>query len=1257
MSRTRSSERRDRARRRLRALRRVFWKSLAVIIIVSAALVSLGRLLAPYADVSRPLVERLLSDALDQPVRIRELRARWPRMSPEIRLIGLEIGSAEAPLLQLDQARLQLRLYNLARPARNTLGLAALGLDVAVIQAADGRWSWQLEQGRIERGWERILTAGDLTLREVGIRVEPRALPALALDVPEAALARDGNRLALELLARPDGAVGDPIRVALRLDLDDGRLTGLNGHARVPELQIDADPEAGTGLVLAGEGWIDWTARDGLDGLVDLDLVRRVDDEAVERARLESALRGQGTRFEIGFELADPGTGEAWVARAALGTDRAHYAMAAEFVDLARLHAWVAPWRGRGLDVPSALGGTLHDFAFGAGAEGRPHAARGRIRALRAGFEAQSLDLELDELDFGLAGDALRLQPSGALALDWPTLFPEPVRFDRSDGALGWRPGRIEFDGLEIADAERVLRVDGGVLTDPSWTSGVMLDLLVDTPRLAAERPQRWLPLKGLPADVRRWLARALIAVERVEARTTLFGDPTTWKRSMAEGALNSRIRFEGLTLDYARGWPRGEDLHGRLEFLGPSMDGAVEAGRVAGVALRAPTVRIAHLPSAEIELDLASAPGAGAADLARLTRALPLAGAREALDAGRWSGPASAEAAVWLPMRGLRDWRLAGAVRFNGAALDWNTPRYRLDAIRGAIGFQRAGFGPARLEVERDGTPLSLDVRADFAPRFALHLAGRWPLDRALPDDAFGLDPQTLTGWLDRVSGTVPLAVEVLGGGAGSQGSGNLRVASDLVGLSLDLPAPMNKAAGAAWPFELVVPLGRADAPVRLDLVDRAEVLWSGSERIGVGLGSGAAELPASGRFDVDGELPVLDLGGWLGLAAPLLERGAAGAAAAARVDGRVALRIEDARLGRTSLGAMTLDLGREDDYWRLGVDGPAVAGRVRLPGGGSGIPAIVAEFQRVHWPRGPAVDEPPGRPSTLDPRRLPEIDLRIDDLRFGELELGRLTMNSHAAPDGLEIEQFATESEALALTGSGNWRSGEDGRPTAGGRFRFTADGLGRVLNEAGFDLALQRGQAVITLDGRWPGSPLDFTLQRFDGALDLVIGDGVIPEAQPGAGRLLGLVSLNSIPRRLRLDFTDVFAEGLTFDRVAGHFELADGEAVTDDLVIEAPAAIVRVRGRTDLVDRTYDQTLIVQPGVGSTLPIIGALTGGPIGAAAGAALQQLLDKPLRGISEVQYAVTGPWSDPSIVPISARGVEALPGEESPPDEGGGG
>ena len=115
--------------------------------------------------------------------------------------------------------------------------------------------------------------------------------------------------------------------------------------------------------------------------------------------------------------------------------------------------------------------------------------------------------------------------------------------------------------------------------------------------------------------------------------------------------------------------------------------------------------------------------------------------------------------------------------------------------------------------------------------------------------------------------------------------------------------------------------------------------------------------------------------------------------------------------------------------------------------------------------------------------------------------------------------------------------------------------------------------------------------------------------------------------------------MFGEGLSFDRVAGRFVLADGVASTDDLRIDAPAAEIRMRGRTDLEARTYDQTLVVRPGVSSALPIIGALAGGPVGAAAGAALQQIFSGPIQGISEVRYSVTGGWDDPVIQPVEVR------------------
>lgn len=1348
----------------MRSLRRGFWKLVAVVIIGSAALVSIGRLLAPYADAARPLVQDVLSEALQQPVRIREIRARWPRMSPEIRLLGLEVGPEDAPLLQIDQARLQLRLYNLVRPARNTVGLEALGLDIAAVQDARGRWSWQLEQGgRVGRGWERALTAGDLTLRDVGIRIDSRDLPPIRLRVPEAALARDGSRIAVHLLAIPEGldgsggnrgagqaagraagepvdrpiddksadpavaasdgssnrssngssevsifgssdevgagsnrvaTTGTPIEIGLRLDLPDSGLRAVRAHARIDDLLVPPVDEASVGVRVAGGLWVDWTRDAGLEARGDLELERLDDLQVVERLALSLVAEGRDETLAIDVEGRDPDRGETWIENAAVGRSPDHWALAAGAIDLERLHRWTAPLRQRGALPAFELAGSARDLALGGNTRGHLHAATGVIEDLDVTVEmtariAGPLDAHASRLELALAGDALVVHPFGVLRLDWPGLFDGPLRFDAAGGSVLLRPSSVDFRELALHHPDIALAIDGRLFdVGEAASHPLFIDLVVETPRISTDTPAAWIPRRGLPAKTRAWLVDALVAVERAEALTTLFGTPRTWKQGLPDGGLDSRITFDGLTLAYADGWPVATDLAGRVAFLGESMSAAIDAGRIAGTALRSPRIEIPRLREAELTLDLATAPGSRAAQLADLVRALPLEAARPTLERLEVRGNAAATAQVMLPVKRIADWQLEGEVVFDESVLRWPAPAYGIDALTGRVRFARDGFGPAVLSGLRAGRPVELDVAADFEPSFELRLGGEWPLAAAVPDDR----PSALAPLLADASGAPRFEVTIRGPAAnpGPLGrvpgaAGSVSVASDLVGLALDWPAPLDKPAGARWPFRLEVPIGDAPdvGPIRFDLVDRVEGLV-GTGQLGLGLGAAEASLPTAEAFRVVGDLAALDLSGWVGQLtgggsnetnpdgpAPTsgaqavdrsLERESGGVADDSpdagvelglngAVDGWVDVTIGDLRFDAASLGMVSASLGREADYWRLVLDGPSLAGRFRLPAAGAG--AVVVDLDRLHWPRLPEGDGNPSRPSRIDPRQLPEIDVRIDDLRYGDLALGRLSVNTHAAARGLEIEQFSIEHPTLGLTGGGRWwMPGGSDQPRTRGRFRLTADSLGQVLADAGYDLALQRGRAVVTLSGGWPGSPLDFTLERFEGGLDLAIGDGVIPEARVGAGRLLGLVSLNSIPRRLRMDFTDVFAEGLTFDRVAGHFELAQGRAMTDDLVIEAPAAIVQIRGETDLAERTYDQTLIVQPGVGSTLPIIGALTGGPIGAAAGAALQQLLDKPLRGISEVQYTVTGPWDDPVLVPVSARGVESLPPAEPAPE-----
>jgi uncharacterized protein YhdP len=272
-------------------------------------------------------------------------------------------------------------------------------------------------------------------------------------------------------------------------------------------------------------------------------------------------------------------------------------------------------------------------------------------------------------------------------------------------------------------------------------------------------------------------------------------------------------------------------------------------------------------------------------------------------------------------------------------------------------------------------------------------------------------------------------------------------------------------------------------------------------------------------------------------------------------------------------------------------------------------------------------------------DPRKVPTLHLYARDLVYGKLHLGTTRLEAWPDGEGMHFESVESTSDQIAVRASGDWLVEGDGQQRSSFVINITSESLGGLLDSMGIDAAMSGGQTVVDLDAWWPGPPSAFSMQNVNGALSVGIIEGHIDHAQPGAGRLLGLISLQALPRRLAMDFRDVFASGLSFDQAAGSFKLSDGVASTDDFEVRSTAAVIKVSGATDLGNKAYDQVIVIEPGVGSTLPLIGAWALGPGGAAAGLALQGLLKKPLGRVVQVQYSLTGPWADPVIEPISAQ------------------
>ena len=202
---------------------------------------------------------------------------------------------------------------------------------------------------------------------------------------------------------------------------------------------------------------------------------------------------------------------------------------------------------------------------------------------------------------------------------------------------------------------------------------------------------------------------------------------------------------------------------------------------------------------------------------------------------------------------------------------------------------------------------------------------------------------------------------------------------------------------------------------------------------------------------------------------------------------------------------------------------------------------------------------------------------------------------------------------------------------------------DGLGY-----GGQLAEGEGRAI--LDARWPGSPGDFAAPLLEGTLSLDVADGRLTELEPGAGRVLGLLGVAQLPRRLTLDFRDFFDKGFAFDRLHGQVRVSGGKASTDDLAIAGPAAQIGIRGTTDLRAQTFDQSIEVVPRAGNLLTAVGAIAGGPVGAAIGAAANAVLRKPLGQLAAKSYRVTGPWKEPKVEVVNRETAPAGQPAHSP-------
>ncbi|PZQ19478.1 MAG: TIGR02099 family protein [Rhodanobacter denitrificans] len=1267
----------DPARRRWRRVRRIVAGTLATIVIALGVLVGIGQLVVPWLVRNPDRVEAWLAERIDRPVTIGHIAARWVRGGPQLVLENVLIGARapEQTPLRLQRAELALNVFAPFQRNRAWNEFRLVGLDLSLERDADGRW--QLHGFDLDPaasgdplGALGVLVLVDLKLRldderhgvhlQVGaseLRVVNRGAELYVLGKVRSL---DEEASALDLITSIRRGEGRGRLYLSGRDVDLGRL--LRGQA-YGGTRLDA----GRGLVQA---WAEWDHGRVLDVRTRLDLrgLRlAVDTPGATTApmptgsgaamldRLALALRwrrGGGEAWSL--DLADVVFGAGGIEhppmRASvetLGTAPLRWRAAADTVALAPLGG-LAAQIGK---LPAGLRTWLRDaiprgrldqaYLRYDGAEDYELSARFSDLAIAPAAKAPGLG----PLHGELRGDAqavLIALPEQGFTAEYPGVFREPFVFSTFGGDVVLRP--ID-DGWRVETERIVFEGDGyggelrGGVELPRGRPRPRLDLYAAVAHGDVAAAKRFWPVNVMPRPAVEWLDRALQAGRVVDGRAVIRGDLAEWPFDGYGGRFEAVATIEDTQLQYLADWPRVEGISAVARFVNDGMEASASAGNSLGAALGGAEARIADFGDAMLEL---SATGRGSGrNLLGFVRATPIGTRfRDALAGLAIGGNADFDFKLQVPLKkDAHGFSLDGTATLAGATV--TQPDWRVDFsdVAGAIRFDRGGFVADKLHATTRGHAGTLTVAVGDAVTEAGQIV-QARLDARLPAQVVFADVPGLESVLAHMDGSSQwtIAASVAGSDHGAPGRTRLSAHSDLVGTAIDLPAPLAKAADVALPLDVALPMPYAGGELRVTLGDVMTVsgrLPAPDAPLAMRLDFGtkvAGALPDRG-FVIGGRAPLLDLGGWASFV------GASSGAGDGDFELRGAdLAVDALMLGTRPIGAAGLRIARSAAATEFSFTGDALQGGITLPTADLMRAGVTVHLDRLHWPESPEDDDvdAPAAGSDLTPGLLPPLHIWIGDLRIGRSVLGQTRFESRPVAGGMRIDQLDAKSPNLEMHAQGDW-SGTPGANRSRLSIDLSSHDLGRMLDAFGYAGIIDGGRTTARIEAGWAGPPTGFALAKLDGTLAITVGSGRILDVEPGAGRIFGLLSLTEIPRRLSLDFSDFFRSGFSFNAISGTFRLSTGQAATDDLSIKGPAADIRVSGRTDLRNKNYDQRLVVTPHAGATLPVVGALAGGPVGAAAGLVVQGLFNKQINAVARATYEVTGPWDKPQIRLVS--------------------
>ena len=813
-------------------------------------------------------------------------------------------------------------------------------------------------------------------------------------------------------------------------------------------------------------------------------------------------------------------------------------------------------------------------------------------------------------------------------SLDFPgVLSGGPIGFDSLTGRATWsRPGGVieaKLDNIAVSSPEIAATVSG-VYRQPVGGHGD-IDLTLRGTRATGRAAYKFIPhLSPLALE---WLSTNITAGTASDIRMRLKGDMANFPFDDPKtGAFELSMKIADAALDIGYGWPKFERVSGDLSFEGRRMIIAAGKGTTTGVPVTNVKGRIPDLfaPITILEIE-GQAEGSTEAFL-RYIDASPVADLTNRFTAGmRADGRGKLALKLDLPLEELAKTRVAGSYQFAANTLYFEPDEPPATQVNGTLSFTEQGMTARGVTGQAFGGP------------FTVSATTREGIVQATAEGTAGV--AALAAFLDAPSGLASRVQGNLGYNATVRLRGRLAdvvVESNLQGVAVDLPPPFAKSAQESWPTRVertIVP--GADAAQRRDnltaqvgqlLAVNAQFRQEGGraalDRAVFAVGASALPpLPGERTVSVSVTLAELDYD----RLRDLLPTG--------KETESVRLDTMNLKVGMLTAGGKRFhDVDARVRFagqrMQIGVAAREATGDVTYDAARGG--SVLARLKHLTYPE-PA----PGPATTGALSELPGLDIVADSFTFHGHPLGRLELDAVNEGADWRIRRLALIAPEGSATLQGLARPGGAGTPPRTDvSFAIEVKDIGAYLDRIGLSGVIARGDASLTGKAVWNGPVYEIDYPTLTGTLALRAENGQFMKVKPGIGKLLGVLSLQSLGRRLTFDFRDVFGEGFAFDTITANATIAKGVASTKDFAMTGPSASVSISGTANLAQETQDLRVRVVPSIGDSAAVAAgiALVNPVIGLGALVA-QRVLKDPIGQMLAFEYQVTGSWEDPKV------------------------